>query len=580
MALSVSPCGNRKTWDARVRVTGGHPELLWGIGDAEALTEDRVSVERVAVDRGDQTVGYGQLLVHPEDRHTVVDAKSLHVKNPRDLPAVLEALQEHARTAHDAAVLRVSPDTHATTELAAQLAEAGYRRRDRIRRGEAGPRHLVVRLGETEGELSKRLSSETLQRCRAGLRDSGVRVRRVNAADRDLCHVGLRTQHIRELLRAVGENSVFLVATEHAEDGSESALGYLWFVHTGESAMVYRLGFTDRARQLGVDDALLLTGLVQLQQRQVHKVLAGDPDQPGQPMVLRELATEDHEVLGTWEYPLVGEFQVAGRAEKARRRFFRRRTRRGAAAEELLPQSSEHTATTTPDPASHPPQTSGAPSNQSAPSDRAAEDVDRGTAAAEHGVATATAEAFGGMRDSGAAPGDPSGQRTTSGTPGGRPEREAPHDDLATVTPIAPTVDVDPDLARPGDSAPEAVSAEPSDVTAAPGEQSRHGRTPGAGGRRRSARTFARSTAQEPPRTRKQGRSTGVPAPGRAEETAAAPVAATERVATEQVGGVDGGHAASSTDRAAARRAERPAVALVRRAVAEGRAAVRDAARW
>ena len=204
MALSVSPCGNRKSWDARVRVTGGHPELLWGIGDAEALTEDRVSVERVAVDRGEQTVGYGQLLVHPEDRHTVVDAKSLHVKNPRDLPAVLEALQEHARTAHDAAVLRVSPDPHATTELAAQLTEAGYRRRDRIRRGEAGPRHLVVRLGETEGELSKRLSSETLQRCRAGLRDSGVRVRRVNAADRDLSHVGLRTQHIRELLRAVG----------------------------------------------------------------------------------------------------------------------------------------------------------------------------------------------------------------------------------------------------------------------------------------------------------------------------------------------------------------------------------------
>ena len=38
MALSVTPCGNRKTWDARVRVTGGHPELLWGIGDAEALT--------------------------------------------------------------------------------------------------------------------------------------------------------------------------------------------------------------------------------------------------------------------------------------------------------------------------------------------------------------------------------------------------------------------------------------------------------------------------------------------------------------------------------------------------------------
>lgn len=139
MTLNVTPSGNRQSWDARVRVTGGHPDLLWGIGEAEALTRDDVRVQRVAVDRGNQTVGYGQLLVYPEDRHTVVDAKSLHVKNPRDLVAVLAALQEHSRTVHDAAVLRVSPDTHATTELADELAEAGYRRRDKPRRGEAGP---------------------------------------------------------------------------------------------------------------------------------------------------------------------------------------------------------------------------------------------------------------------------------------------------------------------------------------------------------------------------------------------------------------------------------------------------------
>ncbi|KMK74214.1 hypothetical protein ACJ65_00430 [Kocuria rhizophila] len=203
----------------------------------------------------------------------------------------------------------------------------------------------MVRLGETEGELSRRLSSATLQRCRGGLRDSGIRVRRVDAADRDLSHVGLRTQHIRDLLRAVGDDSVFLVATERPEEGgAEHALGYLWFVHTGESAMIYRSGFTDRARQLGVDDALLLTGLVQLQQRQVHKVLAGDPDQPGQPMVLRELATEDHEVLGTWEYPLVGEFQVAGRAEKTRRRLFGRR-RPAVPQNDLLPEAGEDPGT-------------------------------------------------------------------------------------------------------------------------------------------------------------------------------------------------------------------------------------------
>ncbi|WP_016998379.1 hypothetical protein [Kocuria atrinae] len=71
MSLSVNPCDNRKTWDARVRVTGGNPQLLWGIGEAEALTDEQISVERVMVNRANQTIGYGQLLIYPEDKHTV-----------------------------------------------------------------------------------------------------------------------------------------------------------------------------------------------------------------------------------------------------------------------------------------------------------------------------------------------------------------------------------------------------------------------------------------------------------------------------------------------------------------------------
>lgn len=501
MALSVTPCGNRKSWDARVRVTGGHPDLLWGIGEAEALTGEGVSVERVAVDRANQTVGYGQLLVHAEDRHTVVDAKSLHVKNPRELVTVLAALQDHARDAHHAAVLRVSPDTQATVALAAELAEAGYRRRDKPRRGEAGPRHLVVRLGETEGELSRRLSSATLQRCRGGLRDSGIRVRRVDAADRDLSHVGLRTQHIRDLLRAVGDDSVFLVATERPDEGgAEHALGYLWFVHTGESAMIYRSGFTDRARELGVDDALLLTGLVQLQQRQVHKVLAGDPDQPGQPMVLRELATEDHEVLGTWEYPLVGEFQVAGRAEKTRRRFFGRR-RPTVPQDDLLPEAGE----------------------------------DPGTLAA-HGAPDSEGRARAGAPSQHTAP-----QETGLPSPGDEP--------LAPVTPIAAAVDADPDLARPQDLAPHGGAA-PAHGAQEPAQDKHSG---------------ARSRLLVGRLKRGAGR-------GGTESGGAAPSAG---AAAES-----GRTASSSTGGGEPEPSENRASALLRRAVAEGRAAVRDAARW
>ena len=328
MSLSVNPCDNRKMWDARVRVTGGDPQLLWGIGEAESLTDEQVSVERVMVDRADQTIGHGQLLIYPEDKHTVVDAKSLHVKSPHELVGVLGALQDHAREKHHGAVLRISPDTAVSPQLLSDLDEAGYRRRDKIRKGEAGPRELTVRLGETESDLSKRLSSCTLERCRAGLKTAGVTVRRVYTNTQSLTNVGLRTAHIDGLLKAVGQDSVFLVATEQADGEQETALGYLWFVHTGESAMLYRVGFTDRARQLGVDDALLLTGLVQLQQRRVHKVVAGDPDSESASVVLRELAEDHREVLGVWEYPLISDYQLAGRAERTRHKIFGERSPR------------------------------------------------------------------------------------------------------------------------------------------------------------------------------------------------------------------------------------------------------------
>ena len=504
MALSVTLCGNRKTWDARVRVTGGHPELLWGIGDAEALTVPDARVERVAVDRGQQTVGYGQLLILREDLHTVVDAQSLHVKDPRHLTEALAALQDHARTVHGAAVFRVSPDSEATPELTELLTDAGYRRTDKPRRGEAGPRHLVVRLGETEGELSKRLSDETLQRCRAGLRDSGVRVRRVHATDRDLSNVGLRSEYIRELLRAVGENSVFLVATEHLEDGAETALGYLWFVHTGESAMIYRLGFTDRARHLGVDDALLLTGLVQLQQRLVHKVLAGDPDRPSQPMVLRELATEEHEAPGTWEYPLLGEFQVAGRVEKTRRRFLGRRTK-DAAPDDLLPEQPAVRGGAAPEPTTSP-----------AASPTASEPASAGNAGG----------------DAAASEGSPS--EPTHGLAAARSHE----DDAAPSSRTTPGVDADPDLVRSADQLP--VSA-PQD-----------------------------SVAARSPRSTRGGRISGL-LPG--------PLARRKRH-TQSAGTSTTGTSSTDGDTRTDSWRQGAAAGLVRRAVEEGRAAVRDAARW
>lgn len=306
MSTTVSPCPNRKTWDATVRVTDGHPRQLWGIGEAQVTAEGPdLRVDRVLVHDAEQrTVGYAQLLLRSEAEQVVAGTVQCHVRRPEDLPGFAGALAAWARDRRSAVLLRLEPDTPDGPGVAEALTAAGFARPATGADPPVRPRRLEVLLGETEQDLSGRLSAQTLERCRSALHTHGVRVREVAAHSQELPHVGLRTRLIGALLEDLGENSLLLVATESPDGGAESALGYVWFVHTRGLAMIYRLGFTRRGRELGVDGALLLTGLVELQKRGVQRLDGGDPDQADVPPVVRELAEPEREVLGAWEKTL------------------------------------------------------------------------------------------------------------------------------------------------------------------------------------------------------------------------------------------------------------------------------------
>ncbi|MUN62456.1 hypothetical protein GMA12_04770 [Kocuria sediminis] len=315
MSTTVSPCPNRKTWDATVRVTGGHPQQLWGIGEAQISAEGPgLRVDRVMVHDAEQrTVGYAQLYLRSEAERVVAGTVHAHVHRPQDLPVVAEALAVWAREEHAAELLRFQPDTLRTPGTAEALTAAGFAR-PATGGGPDEPRRLEVLLGETQQDLSRRLCEATLGRCRAALRTPGVTVREVTAQSQALANIGLRTRLITQLLEDLGDDSLLLVATEAGDDGAETALGYLWFVHTRGLAMIYRLGFTRRGRDLGLDDALLLTGLVELQKRRVQRLDGGDPDEADVPQVVRELAGTERPVLGPREKPLgrspAGEFSA------------------------------------------------------------------------------------------------------------------------------------------------------------------------------------------------------------------------------------------------------------------------------
>ncbi|KAA9394607.1 hypothetical protein FCK90_05370 [Kocuria coralli] len=307
MALSVSSSLNQKTWDATVRVTGGHPDQLWGIGAVQQAAEgEDLTVDRVLVrDSEERMVGYAQLQIRPHHGRILAEGQQVHVNRPATVPAFMDALARYAADRYRAERITLTVDVPGAVHLREALDQRSWTPLDPVGEAEAGPLRLRVPLGETEKALSARLSAETLDRCRAGLRVSDVTVREITADSGGVRAVGLKTGQINHLLKDLGQDSLLLVATQERPGEQPEALGYLWFVHTVGLAMLYRIGFTRKARELGIDDALLLTGVVELQKRGVQRMDGGDAKDKHVPTVVRELADRERAVLGTWRKDLV-----------------------------------------------------------------------------------------------------------------------------------------------------------------------------------------------------------------------------------------------------------------------------------
>lgn len=332
MALTVSSSLNQKTWDATVRVTGGHPHQLWGIGAVQqSAVGSHLTVDRVLIrDADERMVGYAQLLIRQDSGATHAQAQQAHVNKATMVPAFMQKLADYVRDRYDAESITLSVDTAGAEPLRQALTQRGWTRQGDVPTDSEGPRRLRVPLGAAETSLSSRLSPSTLDRCRAGLKVSDVAVREITANSGGVRAVGLKTGQINHLLKDLGQDSLLLVAAQERPDEQPEALGYLWFVHTVNLAMLYRVGFTRKARDMGIDDALLLTGAVELQKRGVQRMDGGDPSDKDVPTVVRELADRERTVLGTWRKDLVAVQHVevaTAQPEPRKRGLFGRKKR-------------------------------------------------------------------------------------------------------------------------------------------------------------------------------------------------------------------------------------------------------------
>ena len=102
VALTVSSSLNQKTWDATVRVTGGHPHQLWGIGAVQQSAEGaQLTVDRVLIrDADERMVGYAQLLMRQENGSTHAEAHQAHVNNPTMGLEMTGLLSDHCLFIH------------------------------------------------------------------------------------------------------------------------------------------------------------------------------------------------------------------------------------------------------------------------------------------------------------------------------------------------------------------------------------------------------------------------------------------------------------------------------------------------
>lgn len=251
----VAACHDQTVWDDYIVAQDGHPLQLWGWGQVKAA--HNWAVERVFVYNGDGIVGAAQLLVRhlPWPLRALVYIPRGPVASEGKRAGVLEALAQHAKTAHHAAVVSIEPHWRTMPEGAGD-----WRASDHTI---LIPRTLILDLTKSEDDLQAVMTKKTRQYIRKSQKD-GITVRRATSADEIAACLSIyrdtaaragfaihSDQYYQDIFAAMGDHSPVFIAEV---DGDPVA--FLWLAISGAVAFELYGGITDGGQQLRANYAL------------------------------------------------------------------------------------------------------------------------------------------------------------------------------------------------------------------------------------------------------------------------------------------------------------------------------------
>lgn len=238
--LTVSPCGDRATWDGLVNGHGGHPLQLWGWGEVKAAHHWRT--ERLVVSDGATVVGGAQVLYRalPWPFRSLAYLSRGPVCAPEDAGRVLAAVAQAVRASHGSVALVAEPDWDAGSVGEKELEAAGFRRTESTI---LIPRTLVLDLSRTEDELMADMSRTTRANVRKNLRGD-LQFRKIATEDEleqvltiyretaQRAGFGIHQDtYYRDIWRFLGEDSPIVAAFD-----ADRVVAFVWIARSAGTA--------------------------------------------------------------------------------------------------------------------------------------------------------------------------------------------------------------------------------------------------------------------------------------------------------------------------------------------------------